>query len=77
MRTKDRVYAFIVQYTQEHLYPPSFKEIGEGVQLGSKATVFHYIHTLADEGRIIIGDYSHPRSIKLVGYELVKVGEIK
>lgn len=75
MKTKDRVYEFIVQYTKEHLYPPTFSEIGVGVQLGSKSSVYHYIHSLVNDGRIEIGDCAQPRSIKLVGYQLVKVGE--
>ena len=73
MKTKDRIYDFIVQYTQEHLYPPSFKEICDGVGVGSKSTVYSHIHKLSEEGRIEIGDFSQPRCIKLVGYKLVKL----
>lgn len=76
MTTKDRVYDFIVKYTIEHLYAPSFKEICEGVELGSKASVFDYIHKLVDEGKIELGDFGQPRCIKLAGYQLVKVGEM-
>lgn len=74
MNTKDRVYDFIVQYTSEHLYPPSFTEIGKGVGIYSKATIFTHIHKLEDESRIELGDSGQPRCIKLVGYKLVKIG---
>lgn len=73
MNTKDRIYDFIVQYTKEHLYPPSFKEICEGVHLRSKSSIYDYIHKLEKEGRIKIGDFHQPRCIKIVGYQLVKI----
>ena len=75
MNTKDRVYDFILRYTTEHLYPPSFQEICTGTDLGSKASVFEYIHKLADDGKIVLGDSGQSRCIKLAGYRLTKAGD--
>lgn len=77
MSTKDKVYEFIVRFTTEHLYPPTFSEIGEGVGLASKATVFVYVHQLDEEGKIKLDDSGKTRRIKLVGYQMVKVGDDK
>ena len=75
MSTKDRIYEFIVRYTLEHLYPPSFKEICEELSISSKSTVFYNMHKLADEGKIELGNSCQPRCIKLIGYRLVKLEE--
>lgn len=75
MSTKDRVYEFIVKFTIEHLYPPTFLEIGQGVGLASKASVSEYVHLLANEGKIKLENSGQLRCIKLVGYQLTKIGD--
>lgn len=72
MSTKDRVYEFIVSFTTEHLYPPTFLEICIGVGLASKASVSVHVHQLAKEGKIKLDNSGQPRCIKLIGYQLMK-----
>lgn len=75
MTTKDNVYDFIVKFTTENLYPPTFLEICLGVGLASKASVSGYVHRLAEERKVILDNAGQPRSIKLVGYQLTKIGD--
>lgn len=68
----EEIYRYIVEFTKEHLYPPSVREIGVGVNLKSTSSVYHYLKLLEEEGRIRLGEFSQPRAIQLVGYELRK-----
>lgn len=65
------VYDYIVQYTIEHLYPPTVREICDGTGMKSTATGIQYIKALKEWGLI---DYqsTQPRTIKLLGYKVVK-----
>ena len=40
---QQQIYDFLVQYTQEHGYPPSFREIKLAVGLKSPSTVHFHI----------------------------------
>lgn len=68
---ENKIYDFIVSYTQEHLYSPSMREICDGVGR-SKSTVWHHLAKIEKAGLIELPDYSTPRAIRLVGYKLVK-----
>ncbi len=46
------IYDFILQYTKEHGYPPSVREIGAAVQLKSPSTVHFHMKKLEAEGYI-------------------------
>lgn len=72
IQIRKQMYDAIVSYTQEHLYPPSVREIADMVGLKSSSTVHGHLQRLADAGLIEIDQYQ-PRCIKLVGYQLVKV----
>lgn len=65
------VYDYIVEYTMEHLYPPTVREICDGIGLKSTATGLHYVKILKEWGLI---DYqsTQPRTIRIHGYKLVK-----
>ena len=52
MKTKDRVYEYIVQYIQEHGYSPTIRDICAGVGLKSTSSVQGYIVRLLDEGKL-------------------------
>lgn len=41
--TKQKILEFIVSYIQEHKYPPTVREIGEGVGLKSTSSVQSHI----------------------------------
>lgn len=49
---KTEILAFIKKYTDEHHYPPTFREIGEGVGLKSTASVKYYIDMMESSGMI-------------------------
>ena len=50
------IYQFILQYTKEHGYPPSVREIGEAVGLKSPSTVHFHMKKLEAEGYILKAD---------------------
>lgn len=52
MKSKERVYNFIISYTEEHLYSPSIRDICEGTGLKSTSTVFSHLRTLQNEGKL-------------------------
>ncbi|WP_024348128.1 LexA family protein [Lacrimispora indolis] len=66
------IYKFIISYIKENGYAPTYREIGEGVNL-SLSSALRYIDSLEDDGWIEIKRGS-PRAIKIVGYEFTKVG---
>lgn len=71
---KERIYSFLVNYLMENGFAPTVREISMGIGLNSTYSVHRHLQKLEDEGRIQMRRNS-PRAIKLVGYELVKMGE--
>ena len=74
IQTRKAIYEAIVSYTQEHLYPPSVREIADMVGLGSTSTVQIQLKKLEADGRIEIESFQ-PRCIRLVGFRLVEDGK--
>jgi len=74
IKTRERVYNFLVEFIKKNGYAPSMREIRDGTYLSSKSSVYNHLLKLEDEGRIKMKPNS-PRSIRLVGYEFVKVEE--
>lgn len=68
--TDKKIYEFIKEYTVEHLYPPSIREICENVDRCTN-TVWHHLRKLEKDGLIELPEYATPRAIRLVGFELV------
>ena len=66
IQTRQRMYDAIVVYTQEHLYPPSIREIADMSGLKSTGSVHEHLKWLQAAGLIEI-DYYQPRCIKLDG----------
>jgi SOS-response transcriptional repressor LexA len=62
---------FIVQYIISHGFPPSYQEIGEGVGMKSRATVYANIRQMNDLG-IIQAVPVQPRCISVPGYRFVE-----
>lgn len=50
--TRERTLAFIRGYIRRNKFPPSMKEIGDGVGLSSLSSVTHQLDRLEVEGRI-------------------------
>ena len=70
-RRQSEIYGFIVGYIIEHQYPPSVREIRDGVGLSSTGTVNKYMEDLRKQGRIDYLD-KQPRTIRVRGYKFVK-----
>lgn len=56
---------FITDFSERAGYAPSFREIGEALNLSSPATVHEHIKSLSAKG-FLTTDYNRPRSIELV-----------
>lgn len=52
VETRGRVLNFIRAYTRRHGYPPSMREIGDGVGLSSLSSVAYQLDRLELEGKI-------------------------
>jgi repressor LexA len=72
--TDKKIYEFIKEYTVEHLYPPSIREICENVDRCTN-TVWHHLRKLEKDGLIELPEYATPRAIRLVGFRLVPRGQ--
>lgn len=65
---------YIVQYTITHGWPPSVREIGEGVGLESKSSVHLHLKQMADDG-IIKMVPGQPRCVTVSGLEISWKGD--
>ena len=63
-RRQSQIYQFICDYTGEHGYPPSVREIGKAVGLASPSTVHAHLKTLQERG-YIKRDSKKPRTIEV------------
>lgn len=52
MKTNVRILIFIQNYIDVNGWPPSIREIGEGVELRSTSTVWGHLQRLIDQGLI-------------------------
>lgn len=68
--TRKKIYEFIKKYIQENQYPPSTREICEGVGLSSTNTVNTQLHKLREMGVISFLE-AQPRTIRILS-ELVE-----
>ena len=69
MKSKDKVYDFIVEYMENHLYAPSIRDICEGTGLKSTSTVYQHLINLDIEEKI---KCEGVRRITPMGYRLCK-----
>lgn len=67
---------YIVQYTKEYGYTPSYTEIGEALGMESKSTVYWYIRQM-DELGIIKALPGQPRCISVPGYVYANEAELR
>lgn len=70
MKSKDKVYNYIISYMEEHQYSPSVRDICEGVGLKSTSTVYSHLLNLDLEGKIRCEGV---RKIHVEGYKFGKV----
>lgn len=62
-----QIFDFIVEYTKKNCFPPSVREIGEGVGLRSTSNVHLHLKSLEDKGYIETREFQ-PRAIRIIGY---------
>lgn len=72
IRTRQKIYDFLVAYTTENLFPPTIDEIRVAIGVGSKQTVWYQLQRLEKQGLVELKRDTN-RGIKLTGYELKKI----
>jgi repressor LexA len=70
---QQRILEFVEQFTREHKYPPSVREIGAAVGLRSPSTVHAHIKALTEKG-FLQKDKRKTRALTLPGRNLTEDG---
>ncbi|MCL1808080.1 MAG: transcriptional repressor LexA [Oscillospiraceae bacterium] len=70
---QQRILDFIEQFTREHKYPPSVREIGAAVGLRSPSTVHTHIKSLTEKG-YLQKDARKTRALSMPGRDLTADG---
>ena len=63
---QQEIWQFLVDYVDEHGYPPTVREIGDAVGLASPSTVHAHLANLERAG-LLRRDPTKPRALELVG----------
>src|SRR4249920_1250237 len=63
---QQEIWQYLVQYVDEHGYPPTVREIGDAVGLASPSTVHAHLANLERAG-LLKRDPTKPRAIDLTG----------
>lgn len=69
------IYNYIVDYLEEHGYPPSIREIADGVGVRTASTVHHHLCTMFERG--VLETDAKPgasRAIRVPGYRFTRGG---
>ena len=69
---QQEIWTFLVEYVDQHGYPPTVREIGEAVGLASPSTVHAHLANLERAG-LLRRDPTKPRALELLGRD--KPGE--
>lgn len=71
---REKILQAIIEYIDEHGYPPTTREIGEMVGLKSTSSVHAHLQRLLREGKIETDTgLGAPRAIRVPGYKFTKV----
>jgi repressor LexA len=65
---QQEIWNFLVEYVDQHGYPPTVREIGEQVGLASPSTVHAHLANLERAG-LLKRDPTKPRALELIGRE--------
>ena len=65
---QQEIWDFLVDYVDQHGYPPTVREIGDAVGLASPSTVHAHLANLERAG-LLKRDPTKPRAVELVGRE--------
>ena len=76
MKSQDRILIYIYDRSKKKEYPPSVREVGEGVGIKSSSTVHAHIHVL--KGRKLVDfEPKVARSLHLTAKGMERVKELK
>ena len=65
MNKVEETYLFIKNYIAEKGYPPTVREICQGINIKSTSTISYYLKKLEDSNRIVKGSYKN-RALQLI-----------
>jgi repressor LexA len=68
---QQEIWQFLVEYVDDHGYPPTVREIGERVGLASPSTVHAHLANLERVG-LIKRDPTKPRAVELTGHRRIE-----
>lgn len=70
---RERILQVVIEYIQEHGYPPTVREIGGMVGLKSTSSVQNHLKKMFENGMLETdNEFSQPRAIMVPGYKFVK-----
>ena len=76
METRKKIMEFIISYIKTHGYPPSVREIGKAVNLGSTSSVQRQLKILFLRGKLESdAPEGTPRALRVPGMEYVERNE--
>jgi repressor LexA len=64
-KRQQEIFEFIKRYSAKHGYPPTVRDIGKAIGLGSPSTVHAHLHNLEKLG-VLKRDPSKPRALELL-----------
>lgn len=75
--TRKRIYGFVVDYIQEHGYPPTVREICAGAYLSSTSSVHGHLLQMLETGMLETdASTGSPRALRVPGYKFVQDEEM-
>ena len=73
---REEILQVIINYIEQHGYPPTTREIGEMTGIRSTSSVHAHLQRLLREGKIETdAGFGVPRAIRIPGYKFQKVAE--
>ena len=64
-KRQQEIFEFIKRYSAKHGYPPTVRDIGKAIGLGSPSTVHAHLHNLEKLG-LLRRDPTKPRAIEVL-----------
>lgn len=75
-KVREQIRQVIIDYIQQHGYPPTVREIGEAVGLKSTSSVKMHLDRMFADGMLETdANIGTPRAIRVPGYKFVKQGQ--
>lgn len=69
---RNKILEMITSYIEQHGYPPTFREIGEGVGLHNINNVTHHVNLMIRDGVLETDAGGTSRAVRVPGYRFVK-----